>query len=432
MNDDLPEGWKWSTIGEVADVQLGRQRSPAHHNGDQMRPYLRSANVTWDGISVEDVNEMNFDDADFEKYSLEPGDLLLNEASGSPNEVGKPAIWSGEILNCCFQNTLLRLRPHEVDRSYLYWYCYFAALTGRFGEASRGVNIRHLGKRGLASFRIPIAPPDEQQRIVSAIEEHLTRLRVAVESVERCARNVDQLRPRVLGEILGVAAAPSLDDAAPVVALPNGWKWERAAAVCEMVASGSTPKAAKMASGSGDVPFIKVYNLGFEGDLDFTLKPTFVGRDTHEGFLRRSRLRPGDVLINIVGPPLGKVAMVPSDHPEWNMNQAVAAFRPGREMSGAFLAFLLQSSVVLDPLLRTGKATAGQRNLSITNCRRIWLPVPPIEEQGVLTERLEEAASVVGATRHGVRIGLHRGETMRRSILSAAFEGGLTSGVAAA
>ena len=79
-----------------------------------MRPYLRSANVTWEGVSLDDVKEMNFDDNDYEKYKLEPGDLLLNEASGSPHEVGKPAIWHGEIDECCFQNTLLRLRPHKV------------------------------------------------------------------------------------------------------------------------------------------------------------------------------------------------------------------------------------------------------------------------------------------------------------------------------
>lgn len=181
MTDALPPGWELATIGDVADVQLGRQRSPQHHAGDQMRPYLRAANVTWQGVSLEDVKEMNFDDGDFETYRLEPGDILLNEASGSPKEVGKPAIWRGEIEGCCFQNTLLKLRARAVDAGYLYWYCFFAALTGRFGEAGRGVNIRHLGKQGLMRFPIAVAPRTQQKRIVAAIEEHLSRLD-AVES----------------------------------------------------------------------------------------------------------------------------------------------------------------------------------------------------------------------------------------------------------
>ena len=123
MSDKLPPGWAQATMSDVAEVHLGRQRSPQHHSGDQMRPYLRSANVTWSGIDLGDVKEMNFDDADFERYRLRNGDLLLNEASGSSNEVGKPAVWRGEIDGCCFQNTLLRIQPRELDRRYVYWYC---------------------------------------------------------------------------------------------------------------------------------------------------------------------------------------------------------------------------------------------------------------------------------------------------------------------
>ena len=188
---DLPPDWRASTIGDVADVQLGRQRSPQHHTGAQMRPYLRSANVTWRGVSLNDVKRMNFDDADFKKYRLEPGDLLLNEASGSPNEVGKPALWDGEISDCCFQNTLLRLRPHGVVLDYLYWYCYGSALSGRFGEAGRGVNIRHLGKQGLAQFPIPVPPRHEQamiaQRITAALEDAESLRHLLGEMIARAA-----------------------------------------------------------------------------------------------------------------------------------------------------------------------------------------------------------------------------------------------------
>lgn len=184
---DLPKGWVWSTVGVVAEVQLGRQRSPQHHFGDQMRPYLRSANIGWSGLKLDDVNEMNFDDKDFETYRLLPGDLLLNEASGSPNEVGKPALWTGEIDGCCFQNTLLRVKPWGVSAHYLYWYCYGVALTGQFGEAGRGVNIRHLGKQGLARFPVPLAPRSEQERIVAAVDEHLSRLDAAESLLSRVA-----------------------------------------------------------------------------------------------------------------------------------------------------------------------------------------------------------------------------------------------------
>ena len=198
LDQSLPDRWEQKEIGEVADVRLGRQRSPQHHSGPQMRPYLRAANVTWGGINLDDVKEMNFDTSDFETHRLHPGDLLLNEASGSPNEVGKPAVWRGEIEDCCFQNTLLRLQACDIDSDYLYWYCYMAAMTGRFGEASRGVNIRHLGKQGLARFPIAVAPRAEQKDIVTRLQEQFQQLSECETSIRQALERARALRRSIL------------------------------------------------------------------------------------------------------------------------------------------------------------------------------------------------------------------------------------------
>lgn len=215
----LPLDWERTVIGEVAEVQLGRQRSPKHHTGKQMRPYLRAANVTWNGISLDDVKEMNFNDGEFERYRLKSGDLLLNEASGTPSEVGKPAIWDGQIENCCFQNTLLRLRPKELDLGYLYWYCYFSALTGRFGDAGRGVNIRHLGKRGLSRFPIPVAPHGEQSRIADDISDQFDQIRSIQDWVEDAQKQVAALRRSVLAKAFAGRLVPQDPDDEPASVL---------------------------------------------------------------------------------------------------------------------------------------------------------------------------------------------------------------------
>ena len=216
---DLPPQWMSTTVGEVAEVQLGRQRSPKHHTGKQMRPYLRAANVTWNGVSLDDIKEMNFNDSEFVRYRLETGDLLLNEASGTPSEVGKPAIWDGEIEDCCFQNTLLRIRPRELDLGYLYWYCYFSALTGRFGDAGRGVNIRHLGKRGLSRFPIPVAPRSEQKQIADDVSNRFDQIRSLQQSVEDAQNRVALLRRSVLAQAFAGQLVPQDPDDEPASVL---------------------------------------------------------------------------------------------------------------------------------------------------------------------------------------------------------------------
>ncbi len=57
---ELPTGWAVARLDELAEVRLGRQRSPKNHSGSRMRPYLRAANVTWSGLDLNDVKEMNF------------------------------------------------------------------------------------------------------------------------------------------------------------------------------------------------------------------------------------------------------------------------------------------------------------------------------------------------------------------------------------
>jgi type I restriction enzyme S subunit len=142
----FPENWLYVPTKAVGEVFLGRQRSPKNHNGPHMRPYMRAANITWKGLDLSDVKEMNFDPSDFERFKLQVGDVLVNEGSGSAEEVGKPAIWNGEIENCCFQNTLICVRPFEDMSEYLYFVFLNAALSKDFIKETRGIGIHHLGK----------------------------------------------------------------------------------------------------------------------------------------------------------------------------------------------------------------------------------------------------------------------------------------------
>src|ERR1700687_4083682 len=130
----LPTGWAMVPLESIASVQLGRQRSPKNHVGPNMKPYLRAANVTWDGLALADVKSMQFSRSELGTFRLERGDILLAEASGSADQVGKPAIWQDEIADCCFQNTLLRVRTAHMDRRFLLWFFKWLAFSGKFSN----------------------------------------------------------------------------------------------------------------------------------------------------------------------------------------------------------------------------------------------------------------------------------------------------------
>jgi type I restriction enzyme S subunit len=169
---ELPNGWCWATVKQVGDVQLGRQRSPKHHNGPHMRPYLRVANVFEDRIDIDDVMEMNFTPGEFERYKLSFGDILLNEGQ-SHELVGRPAMYRDEVPDCCFTNTLVRFRAYDgLDRDFAMKVFLAYLKNQRFQKiASITVNLAHLGAGRFAELEFPLPSVDEQAEIVRVVEE---------------------------------------------------------------------------------------------------------------------------------------------------------------------------------------------------------------------------------------------------------------------
>ncbi|MDA8076665.1 MAG: restriction endonuclease subunit S, partial [Actinomycetota bacterium] len=196
--DAVTGDWPVKSLADVAEVRLGRQRSPKNHHGEHMKPYLRAANVTWAGLKLNDVKQMNFLPDEAVTFRLANGDVLVSEASGSPGEVGKPAIWRGEISDCCFQNTLVRVRPLGALPEWLHLVLYNAARSGRLGEAAPGVGIHHIGAARLAAWPIPVPPIDEQHRLVAEVERELALLESLTTAINHAVTRSGHLRRSIL------------------------------------------------------------------------------------------------------------------------------------------------------------------------------------------------------------------------------------------
>lgn len=204
----LPEGWVWVKLGELGEVRLGRQRSPKNHIGNYMRPYLRAANATWDGVNLSDVKEMNFSPEEFDVYRLQKGDILLAEASGSLNEVGKPFVWNEQISDCCFQNTLIRVRLHNLSPQFFCLHFLTDALTGRLGRIAKGVGIHHLGAERLAILPVVLPPLEEQHAIVAEIEARLSVVDKLEETIATSLQEAEALRQSILKQAFAGKLVP--------------------------------------------------------------------------------------------------------------------------------------------------------------------------------------------------------------------------------
>ena len=258
-----------------------------------------------------------------------------------------------------------------------------------------------------SKIRVRIPPIPEQERIVARIEELFSQLDSGVETLKKTKEQLAVYRQAVLKEAVASSNAQRV----------------RLEDLCYFITKGTTPAKTAMTSGKGEIPFIKVYNLTFDNTLDFSIDPTFVDKDTHSEFLGRSIVLPGDVLMNIVGPPMGKVSIVPELYSEWNINQAIARFRCLERLYNKYLAYFLGYSDTVEKMKSRAKATAGQFNLTLEICRDIQIPIPSVEEQKKIVFDIETKLSQQQKIADTIELALQQAEAMRQSILKKAFEG---------
>jgi type I restriction enzyme S subunit len=194
-----PEEIQLRPVASVGQVTLGRQRAPKHHNGPNMRPYLRVANVFEDRIDTRDVKEMNFTDAEFQRYQLEDGDVLLNEGQ-SLELVGRPAIYRSEVEGCCFQNTLVRFKASPDVISEYALYVFRAWLrSGEFQKIARWTTtMAHLGAERFAAMPFPLRPRASQQAIVERLDASLSSVFHLSGEIKSAKARAARLRQAIL------------------------------------------------------------------------------------------------------------------------------------------------------------------------------------------------------------------------------------------
>jgi type I restriction enzyme S subunit len=171
---------------------------------------------------------------------------------------------------------------------------------------------------------------------------------------------------------------------------------------------------------------LKVYNI-VEQQIDFHYRPQFITRKVHEGELKKSIAIPGDVLMNIVGPPLGKVAIVPPDFPEWNVNQALTIFRPSAAIISRWIYYFLCGGSSVKSVINETRGSAGQVNISLSQCRNFELDLPPAAEQHRIVAKLDTLTARVARARMEIEQVPELTDRLQLSVLRAGVTGELTA-----
>lgn len=188
--------WPTTTIGELFDIGAGKSVTPSSRGQEPKRPFLRTANVLWGRFDLTDVDSMFFTDEEFAAKRLRSGDLLVCEGGN----IGRAAVWKGQLAECSFQNHLHRLRPRRPDVCpEFYQFALEGGITlfGLIEGVGNRTTIPNLSRNRLAELAVPLPTFDEQQRIAAVLGK--VQEAVAVEgALVQVARELKQATLRQL------------------------------------------------------------------------------------------------------------------------------------------------------------------------------------------------------------------------------------------
>jgi len=416
--------------------------------------------VTRGHLDLSEVHEVELFEGELERYRLKAGDLLVVEGNGTLSQLGRGAMWRGQLANCVHQNHLIRVRVTQAMNpqylEYLWNSPLIATQIEKVGASTSGLHTLSVSK--LRPLTVPVPPLAEQHRIVAALDEYFTHLDAGVELIDKF-----HLRQRIDSFLLEYAVTGKLSNtlttdgpasdlitqsrnwvsghrkvrrlhsrqlpagASAVLAratIPTSWEW------AEWQQLGFSKNGAPFSSSDyqqSGVRLIRPGNLGVCGFV--TWAPTNT-ESLPESYAHKhpSLVVPADSLImnltaqSLKGNFLGRTC-IKLDRDPALLNQRLAWLKPAL-MNVRYLWLVFRS-----PLFRmfVNRLNSGSliQHIHTWQIERFMVPVPPLEEQARIVARYEELSSRIAKANELVRMSTNRVQVLRIEILVQAFSGKL-------
>ena len=381
---------KLKELGEIVTGNTPSMSDSRNYESNDIC-FIKPSDIHEEAITALESSEFFIAEYARKKARIVPKGSILVTCIGS---IGKIGITEKE---CSFNQQINAILPNEelVDTSFLAHYLSYK--KKELQDLANSAVVPIINKSQFSELEIKLPRLEHQKKTAHLLDflDNIIYLRK-----EQLAK-LDQLVKARFVEMFGKIK----------------YSIVRTSDVCDFITKGTTPLPQEIVSdANNNIPFFKVYNLSFTGECLFEENPQFVSRETHEKKLSRSKVFPKDVLMNIVGPPLGKFALVPDNFVECNINQAIAIFRPLEKLNPVYLLHALMQPRVLRPFLLQAEGVR-QLNLSLEQCRNLEIPLPPLP----LQEEFATFVQKVDKSKAAVKQSLEKLETLKKSLMQEYF-----------
>lgn len=326
-------------------------------------------------------------------YLCEAGTTII----GRKGTINSPIFVDKKFWNV---DTAFGISPgKELIPKFLYYFC----CSFNFTELDKSTTIPSLAKRDLLQIKMPVPSIEEQERIVSKIEELFSRLDASVAELQTAKEKLKIYRQAVLKDAFAEfkIKKPIREVTSIVTSGSRGW--------------------AKYYSSHG-AKFIRIGNLTSDSiKVDCTEMQYVTLPKNAEG--TRTKLQTNDVLVSITA-NLGSIGLVPDAIGDAYINQHIALVRFTNPNQSEFMAWYLRSDLGQKDLLKN-KRGAGKLGLGLDDIRETKVPLVSDEQAVSVVSSINSRLSVCDSIEQTIDTSLQQAEALRQSILKQAFEGRL-------
>jgi type I restriction enzyme S subunit len=370
--------WPKETIGGLFDIGAGKAMSPSARLGERTYPFLRTANVFWGEVDLSKLDTMNFSEDEIEFKSLKKGDLLVCEGG----DIGRSAVWHGQIAKCGFQNHIHRLRPKSTETVPAFFMYYLQAgftQLGIYEGAGNKTTIPNLSRGRLAILEVPNPPKLEQAKIASV----LWKVQHAIQLEEKLKSAANELKQSAMQKIFveGLRKEPLKETV--IGQMPKGWNPTILRDLSVSSAFGPRFSSDKYSS-AGRVVTLRTTDIDGDGIIDFSKAPP---ADMDPDDWRNHLLQANDCVVTRSG-TCGIVAVF-EGHPKPVLPGAfLIRVRLNERLLSQFFRYVANS---MNGRQRMEQLAQGaiQKNISSTRLLTYLVPLPPIDEQREIVTMLQ-------------------------------------------
>jgi type I restriction enzyme S subunit len=187
----LPKDWSLKTIYGLAEVCGGIQKGPHREPGANPVRYLTVAHVQRNRILLDDPRFFEVTPEELQRWRLKPLDLLIIEGNGSADQIGRTALYRGEIQDCVHQNHVIRIRVNQTLASAHFLNAFLNSSVGQTAVQAQSMTssgLRTLSVGRIREIQIPVPPLPEQCKIADILttwDEALEKLDAMIAAKER-------------------------------------------------------------------------------------------------------------------------------------------------------------------------------------------------------------------------------------------------------